>query len=173
MISQLSTNYRRLFQEASALHSGFWLTDLSNLTALLFENLTDVNWVGFYLMHQGELRLGPFQGKAACTRIPLGGGVCGLAAKNRKIMIVPDVHEFPNHIVCDSRSRSEIVIPVISNGSLIGVLDVDSPKIERFTEEDATGLSAIVDTLHLQISLNGLHKFSIFSESSEPVEVLL
>lgn len=124
-----------------------WLPNLSNASALIFAALKEINWAGFYLMEQGSLLLGPFQGKTACIRIPLGRGVCGTAAKEDKLQLVPDVHEFPGHIACDSASNSEIVIPVHKNGSVIGVLDIDSPVKNRFDEADAAGLLRLVEIL--------------------------
>ena len=118
-----------------------WLiTSLSNASALLNEYLRDINWVGFYLMRDGRLVLGPFQGKTACTVIPVGKGVCGTAVLRNCTLRVADVHEFPGHIACDSASRSEIVIPLRKNGEVIGVLDIDSPLKNRFDEKDQAGL---------------------------------
>lgn len=120
-----------------------WLANLANASALLFHTLPDVNWAGFYLFKAGELVLGPFQGKLACTRIKLGRGVCGTAARDRKTQLVPDVDAFPGHIACDSASRSEIVIPILVNESLFGVLDIDSPLTARFDTTDQHYLEAI------------------------------
>jgi len=116
----------------------------ANLAALLFHGLPELNWAGFYWMKEGGLVLGPFQGKPACVRIALGKGVCGTAAAGRRTVVVPDVHAFPGHIACDSASESEIVVPVLAGGRLVGVLDLDSPRIARFDDEDARGLEAIV-----------------------------
>ena len=123
------------------------LANTANLCALLYQMLPDVNWVGFYFLLGSELVLGPFQGKVACVRIPLGRGVCGTAAQNREIMVVPDVNEFPGHIACDAASRSEIVLPLVQDGRLLGVLDLDSPKLSRFDHEDREGLEAAVNIL--------------------------
>jgi GAF domain-containing protein len=123
------------------------LANASNLCALLYQMLPDVNWVGFYFLQDGELVLGPFQGKVACVRIPLGRGVCGTAAERREILVVPDVHEFPGHIACDAASRSEIVVPLIKEGRLLGVLDLDSPHLARFDQHDRLGLAAAADVL--------------------------
>jgi len=109
--------------------------------------LKDINWVGFYLWKGDELVLGPFQGLPACVRIPYGKGVCGTAVKEKKTQLVPNVHEFPGHIACDARSRSEIVIPMIKDDNIIGVLDIDSPKLERFDEVDQKYLERFVDIL--------------------------
>lgn len=125
-----------------------WLANLANTSALLFSELADLNWVGFYLSEGLELVLGPFQGKTACVRIPLGKGVCGTAAERRESIVVPDVHKFPGHIACDAASRSEVVVPMITaEGKLIGVLDVDSPVLNRFAPEDAQGLSGLMEIL--------------------------
>src|SRR5689334_17801197 len=113
------------------------LANAANLTALLFQSLPRINWVGFYFFRGGELVLGPFQGKVACVRIALGRGVCGTAAQRRETVIVPDVHAFPGHIACDSASRSEIVVPLLHQGELLGVLDLDSPVPARFDSDDA------------------------------------
>ncbi len=116
------------------------IANLANASAVLNETMEDINWVGFYLMKNGELVLGPFQGKAACIRIPVGKGVCGTAVKENKTQLVLDVHTFPGHIACDSASNSEIVIPLHSDGKIVGVLDIDSPLIGRFTQADQEGL---------------------------------
>lgn len=124
-----------------------WLANLANSSAHLFHTLGRVNWVGFYLMKQGELVLGPFLGKPACVRIPAGKGVCGTAVVQNQTQLVADVHQFPGHIACDSETRSEIVIPVRVDGEIIAVLDIDSPELERFNEEDQTYLEQYVDYL--------------------------
>lgn len=123
------------------------IANLSNASALLNQFLDDINWVGFYLAKEGELVLGPFQGLPACVRIPFGKGVCGTSASERKLMSVEDVHEFPGHIACDAASRSEIVIPLIKDDDLIGVLDIDSPSVGRFTELDETMLVKFSEAL--------------------------
>ena len=123
------------------------IANLSNASALLNQFLDDINWVGFYLAKEGELVLGPFQGLPACVRIPFGKGVCGTSASERKLMRVEDVHEFPGHIACDAASRSEIVIPLIKDDNLIGVLDIDSPSVGRFTELDETMLVKFSEAL--------------------------
>ena len=115
------------------------VANMANVAAVIFETLPDVNWVGFYRNIGGELVLGPFQGRPACIRIPFGTGVCGVAAETRKVQRVEDVHAFENHIACDSASNSEIVVPLIRDGELLGVLDIDSPKKGRFSEEDEAG----------------------------------
>lgn len=141
--------YALLSQQAAALMEGcpLPLPALSNCAALLWEALPDINWAGFYLLKGDTLYLGPFQGKIACTVIPVGRGVCGTAAATKKIQLVPDVHAFPGHIARDSASRSEIVLPLIKNGCLLGVMDIDSPMTERFDHEDAEGLRMLCDVL--------------------------
>jgi GAF domain-containing protein len=121
--------------------------NLANSSAWLNECLDRVNWVGFYLLEGKELVLGPFQGKPACVRIPLGKGVCGTAAQDNEIVRVADVHDFPGYISCDEESRSEIVVPLISGNQLIGVLDIDSPITDRFSEDDQQFLEAFAETL--------------------------
>ena len=123
------------------------IPNLANASALIWQMLGDINWAGFYLMERDTLDLGPFQGKPACIRIPLGQGVCGNAAQKDQILRVYDVHEFEGHIACDSASRSEIVLPVHSDGSVIAVLDIDSPLTGRFSQEDEDGLREIVKVL--------------------------
>lgn len=125
----------------------FVLPNLSNTSALLNLALKDINWVGFYLIHNNELLLGPFQGKPACVHISIGKGVCGTAVAQDATQLVRDVHEFPGHIACDSASRSEIVIPIHNNGRIVGVLDIDSPAIARFDAEDQEGLEEVVRIL--------------------------
>lgn len=123
------------------------IANMANASALIFETLPEVNWVGFYRNVAGELVLGPFQGRAACIRIALGSGVCGVAAQSRQVQRVADVHAFPGHIACDSASNSEIVVPLIRDGELLGVLDIDSPKTARFTQEDEAGLVRLAEIL--------------------------
>jgi L-methionine (R)-S-oxide reductase len=126
-----------------------FVANAANTSALLFDALPDVNWVGFYFLRrtgaqsESELVVGPFQGKPACVRIPLGKGVCGTAAATRKTVVVRDVHEFPGHIACDAASQSEIVVPLIQNGALLGVLDIDSPLLARFDESDQRGIERL------------------------------
>src|SRR5579872_4596314 len=112
------------------------IANAANTSALLFDALPDINWAGFYFLKAGELVVGPFQGKPACVRIGMGKGVCGTAAQQRRTLLVPDVDAFPGHIACDAASRSEIVVPLLANGSLLGVLDIDSPTPARFDELD-------------------------------------
>lgn len=130
---------------------------LSNTAALLWDALKDINWAGFYLLKGDTLYLGPFQGKTACTVIAVGRGVCGTAAATKQIQLVKDVHQFPGHIACDSASNSEIVLPLIKDGSLFGVMDIDAPIFSRFDEEDAAGLNALCSILMEQVDWsNGL-----------------
>lgn len=138
-----------LLQQAAGLFAGErdpW-ANAANAAALLFGSLPRLNWAGFYFLRGGELVVGPFQGRAACVRIPLGSGVCGTSASRRETLIVADVHAFPGHIACDAASRSEIVVPLLSGGKLIGVLDVDSPDYGRFGPADAALLGALAQTL--------------------------
>jgi len=123
------------------------IANLSNASALLNQFLERINWVGFYLMEDGELVLGPFQGLPACVRIQVGKGVCGTAVAEKKTMLIEDVHAFPGHIACDAASQSEIVIPMMKDGSVIGVLDIDSPELSRFTKEDQEGLELFTEVL--------------------------
>lgn len=124
-----------------------FIANAANLSALLYSYMEDINWVGFYMLNDQELVLGPFQGKVACIRIDVGKGVCGTAAKKRETVIVDDVHSFPGHIACDLASNSELVVPLIRDGELFGVLDIDSPEFKRFTDEDKTNIEKIVETL--------------------------
>lgn len=142
-------NYARLIGQLRALLEGERdpIANLANASALLNQFLDDINWVGFYLYDGEELVLGPFQGLPACVRIPLSRGVCGAAAREQATKRVDDVHAFPGHIACDAASRSEIVIPMVKDGRLIGVLDIDSPSLARFDEADQRGLEAYADEL--------------------------
>jgi L-methionine (R)-S-oxide reductase len=141
--------YAEMSEQLAALIAGEsdFIANLANAASLLFYTLPELNWAGFYLMKDGELVVGPFQGRTACVRIALGKGVCGTAASRREALIVPNVHEFPGHIACDSASNSEIVTPMIRRGELLGVLDLDSPKLARFDDEDRAGLERFVRVL--------------------------
>ena len=130
----------------------YFVPVLSNASALIYEAMDDLNWAGFYLMNKGSLLLGPFQGKVACIRIPLGKGVCGTAAQKNETLVVDNVHEFAGHIACDGASNSEIVIPIHKNGEVVGVLDIDSPEFSRFTNEDKLGLEEFVKALESVVS---------------------
>ena len=121
------------------------IANAANFSALVYNSLQDLNWVGFYFLKNGELVLGPFQGQPACVRIPIGNGVCGTAARLRETVIVPNVHEFPGHIACDSASNSELVVPIVSGEELIGVLDLDSPSFSRFNDDDARAMNVLVE----------------------------
>ena len=142
-------NYDLLIQELAALTDGvpYETANLANASALLWQYLPDINWAGFYKMTDGKLVLGPFQGKPACIIIPVGKGVCGTAVAQNRTQLVADVHEFPGHIACDSASNSEIVVPIHADGSIWGVLDIDSPRKNRFTETDKAGLEVFVRVL--------------------------
>ena len=136
------TDYRDLCDSLSAVIDGVphRIANLANASALLWAAMEGLNWAGFYLMEEGRLVLGPFQGKVACVEIEVGCGVCGTAVAKRATQLVPDVHAFPGHIACDSASNSEIVVPLFKNGAVIGVLDIDSPYLARFDERDRAGL---------------------------------
>ena len=142
-------DYSVLTASLSALIEGvpYPVANLANASALLFDSLEELNWAGFYLLTDGALVLGPFQGKPACIRIPLGKGVCGTAAAQEKTVVVPDVHKFPGHIACDCASNAEIVVPLFKSGRLYGVMDLDSTRIGRFSEKDRTGLEAFAREL--------------------------
>ena len=153
--------YADLNRDFSALMAGetSFLATLANTSALLYERLEGVNWAGFYLLEGETLVLGPFQGKIACVRIPVGKGVCGTAASTKSIQRVEDVHAFDGHIACDAASNSEIVLPLTVNGELIGVLDIDSTEFGRFTPEDQLGLSQLVTQLSLTLADTDFKKF--------------
>ena len=149
MHERLEETYAELLRRADGLFDGErdpW-ANAANATALIREMLPDVNWAGFYFLRGGQLIVGPFQGRIACVRIPLGQGVCGTAAERRETVIVADVHEFPGHIACDSASNSEIVVPLIAQGRLVGVLDLDSPRYGRFGPPDALGLQSLAASI--------------------------
>src|SRR5260221_7271778 len=141
--------YDQLAAQLSSLLAGECdlIANAANFASVIFHALPDLNWAGFYFLRADELVLGPFQGKVACVRIALGSGVCGTAAERREAVLVADVHAFPGHIACDANSRSEIVIPLVQGGRLLGVLDLDSPSLARFDDEDRMGLGAIVELL--------------------------
>ncbi len=141
--------YAELLKAADALTDGEadGIANMANIASLLWQFLPDLNWAGFYRMVDEELVLGPFQGKAACIRIPTGKGVCGTAAQSGKTQRIDDVHDFPGHIACDADSRSELVVPVKSYGQVIAVIDLDSPKPARFDAEDAAGVEALAELL--------------------------
>ena len=143
------TNYDTVAAQAAALTEGipYETANLANVSALLWQEMPDINWVGFYKMMGGKLVLGPFQGKPACIEIPVGKGVCGTAVAEDAIQLVYDVHQFPGHIACDSASNSEIVLPIHVKDGIWGVLDIDSPYVGRFTDADREGLEKVVQVL--------------------------
>ncbi len=138
--------YASLAQQLTGLLEGErdMIANAANMSSLIFQFLPDLNWAGFYFMRGPELVLGPFQGKTACVRIAVGRGVCGTAVERRESIVVPDVHAFPGHIACDSASRSELVVPLVENGRVLGVLDLDSPNPNRFDDEDREGCETLV-----------------------------
>jgi len=168
------TDYGMLHEQAASLIESerWYVPALSNISALLYQSLEGINWAGFYLMDRGSLVLGPFQGRVACIRIEPGRGVCGTAVSTGLIQRVPDVHAFPGHIACDAASRSEIVLPIRRGGShpdgiseekgrenaaqIVGVLDIDSPEADRFSEEDEAGLAALADLIGREVDFTGL-----------------
>jgi L-methionine (R)-S-oxide reductase len=152
------TNYDTLNQQALALlgDEPDVVANLANISSLLFNELTDINWAGFYLFKDEQLVLGPFQGRPACIRIPIGKGVCGTAAETLTVQRISDVHEFPGHIACDAASNSEIVLPLVVNGALFGVLDIDAPIIDRFCTKDEAGLAQLAVILVNHLERTGL-----------------
>lgn len=148
-----TVNYELAAQQLSALTRDipYETANLANAAALLWQEIPDINWVGFYKMEDGALVLGPFQGKPACIRIPVGKGVCGTAVAENRIQLVENVHDFPGHIACDCVSNSEIVLPIHAGGKIWGVLDIDSPDIGRFSEADKEGFKQIVAVLEAML----------------------
>lgn len=148
------TDYQLLDKQLAALIGDETdaLANTANFVALLWNALDDINWLGVYVLRGDELVLGPFQGQPACVHIPLGKGVCGTAAAQRESLRVADVHEFPGHIVCDAASRSELVVPLIANGELLGVLDIDSPSVDRFDATDQQGMEKLSQTFAAHIA---------------------
>ena len=142
-------DYELLNSQVRALVEGVphTVANLANASAAIWQAMEDINWAGFYVMENGKLVLGPFQGKPACIEIPVGRGVCGTAVAEQRTQLVYDVHQFPGHIACDSASNSEIVVPLFKNGAVWGVLDIDSPTVGRFTREDQAGLEALARIL--------------------------
>ena len=147
-------HYAELAKQAASLISGEsdHIANMANLSALLYWGLNDVNWAGFYLLKEQELVLGPFHGKPACIRIPVGKGVCGTAVSQNRAQLVYDVHEFDGHIACDAASNSEVVLPVYVNGKIFAVLDIDSPSVGRFEQADLDGLQQIVNSLEASLA---------------------
>ena len=152
------TDYALMADQAASMieTESHYVAALSNLSALIYESMDRLNWAGFYMMDKGSLLVGPFQGRPACIRIEIGKGVCGTAVKEKKIQRVADVHDFPGHIACDAASRSEIVLPIRSGGRIVGVLDIDSPEPERFSEEDEKGLALLADLIGRAVDFAGL-----------------
>ena len=144
-----------------------FVANAANAAALLYHRLPDVNWAGFYLLHGNELVLGPFQGKPACVRLPMGKGVCGTAAAKSQTLVVSDVSKFPGHIACDPDSKSEIVVPLINWGKLLGVLDIDSAELNRFDEEDREGLESFVSVFLASQATDDLPDLSEHAASEE------
>ena len=152
------TDYELMVEQAEQIISAepHYVAALSNISALLFESMDRINWAGFYLMDRGSLLVGPFQGKTACIRIEIGKGVCGTAVKENRIQRIADVHSFPGHIACDSASRSEIVLPLHNNEKIVGVLDIDSPDPDRFSEADEKGLEVLAEKIGEKVDFTGL-----------------
>ena len=148
------TDYRTMIGQAEGMLEAepWYVAAFSNISALIMETLPGLNWAGFYLVREGRLTVGPFQGKPACIHIPPGKGVCGTAMERNDTVVVPDVHQFPGHIACDSASESEIVIPVRENGTVRAVLDIDSPVKDRFSPADRAGLEALVRAVEERVS---------------------
>ena len=142
-------DYKTLIAQVRTLTQGVphEIANLANTSAAIWQAMDRINWVGFYRMEQGRLVLGPFQGKPACIEIPVGRGVCGTAVAEKKTILVEDVHAFPGHIACDSASNSELVVPIFKDGRVYGVLDIDSPELNRFTQEDREGMEQLVRVL--------------------------
>ena len=154
------TDYDLLLEQAAAIieTAPHYVAALSNIAALIYESMDRLNWAGFYLMDRGSLLVGPFQGRTACIRIGIGKGVCGTAVKEERIIRVADVHAFPGHIACDSASNSEIVLPLRKGGRIVGVLDIDSPVLNRFSEEDEAGLSGLAKCISEQVDFDRLRE---------------
>ncbi len=149
MVKNKQQHYAQLAQQVKAIVAGEQdlIANMANISAILYWALDNVNWVGFYLVKEGQLVLGPFHGQPACIRIPIGKGVCGTAVSENTIQLINDVHQFSGHIACDTASNSEIVLPIRQNNQIIAVLDIDSPDISRFNLDDKSGLSQIVEIL--------------------------
>ncbi len=160
--SDKAESYRLICEQLGELlgNERDFVANAANTSALLFQLLPDVNWVGFYIAQGDKLVLGPFQGKPACVRIPFGKGVCGAAAANGETIVVPDVDQFPGHIACDTASRSEIVVPLLNWGRLLGVLDIDSVSLNRFDEEDREGIESIASVFLASQTTNDLPDLS-------------
>ena len=151
---EYNTDYKLMKAQLEALIRDvpYEIANFANASALIWQELPDINWAGFYFMTDGMLVLGPFQGKPACTRIAVGRGVCGTAVQQDATQLVPDVHAFPGHIACDCASNSEIVVPIHKNGAVYGVLDIDSPLFDRFSQSDREGLESLVKVLEAMLN---------------------
>jgi GAF domain-containing protein len=162
-------SYRQIYAQLEQLLTGEsdFLANAANMAALLYHTLPDLNWAGFYLLKGQALTLGPFQGKPACTRIAVGEGVCGLVAARKETLIVPDVSKFEGHIVCDTASKSEIAIPLLNWGRLVGVLDVDSPSLNRFDDEDREGLESLAAFFLSTLTTDDLPDFEAMASDAE------
>lgn len=160
--------YKQIYSQLSELIQGEsdFLANAANTVSLLFSTLPELNWIGFYFLHGNELVLGPFQGKPACSRIPLGNGVCGAAAAKGETVIVPDVNQFAGHIMCDTASKSEVAVPLLNWGRLLGVLDVDSPVLNRFDEDDAEGLESLMSLFLSSLATNDLPDFEALASNA-------
>ena len=148
----MGNDFKMIFAQAQEIIQAepWYISALSNISALLMESMTELNWAGFYLNRNGRLTVGPFQGKPACIHISFGKGVCGKAAESDKTIVVPDVHDYPGHIACDAASMSEIVIPIHFQKNVVGVLDLDSPVLNRFSEEDTAELESLVQMIEAE-----------------------
>ena len=153
MKERVMTDYKLLNEQLKYMIDGvpYFIANLANASALIYDTMSDLNWAGFYLMEDGKLVLGPFQGKPACIEIEVGKGVCGTSVAKRQTILVKNVHEFEGHIACDSASNSEVVVPIFKDGEVIGVLDIDSPKLSRFDEKDKAGLEEFVKILEKEL----------------------
>lgn len=153
--------YSELLAQAKSLCKGErnFIANAANISALIYEHFQEINWIGFYMRLNNELILGPFQGKVACIHIPMGKGVCGTAADNNETLIVPNVHDFPGHIACDSASNSEIVVPLVKEKKLYGVLDCDSPKFERFGEAEKEFFEAVCRVITEESDMKALESY--------------
>lgn len=160
MIENKQQHYAQLAQQVEAIVAGErdLVANMANISALLYWALDNVNWAGFYLVKDQQLVLGPFHGQPACIRIPIGTGVCGTAVSENAIQLIEDVHQFSGHIACDAASNSEIVLPIVENNQIIGVLDIDSPELARFDQDDKAGLSQIVEILQATMGHEGVIK---------------
>ncbi len=151
-VKKASYNFDELLEEVRHIIEGDLIADLANVSSLLYSTIPDLNWLGFYILKGNDLVVGPFQGQPACVRIPLGKGVCGTAAKEKKTLLVDNVIDFPGHISCDSQTKSELVVPIIKGGVVMGVLDVDSPTLKRFTKLEKDFFEKVVNQILVHLS---------------------